>query len=112
MASTARENLPEEPYTMEIVMNYSTSASKLLSADIVLDLNKVDRETALRTWLQYHRIEVKDLASQLAVHPGTVTRIINGQRASRSLITRLISLGIPEQLLPEPGPGPGRPPGS
>lgn len=93
-------------------MNYSTSASKLLSADIVLDLNKVDRETALRTWLQYHRIEVKDLASQLAVHPGTVTRIINGQRASRSLITRLISLGIPEQLLPEPGPGPGRPPGS
>jgi transcriptional regulator with XRE-family HTH domain len=84
----------------------------MVKNDIVLDLNKVDRETALRTWLQYNRIEVKDLAGQLGVHPGTITRIINGQRASRTLIKRLISLGIPEQLLPEPGPGPGRPPGT
>jgi hypothetical protein len=90
----------------------ASSSSPMMTNDIVLDLNKVDRETALRTWLQYHRIEVKDLAGKLDVHPGTVTRIINGQRASRSLITRLIALGIPEQLLPEPGPGPGRPPGS
>jgi transcriptional regulator with XRE-family HTH domain len=79
---------------------------------IVLDLDNVDRETALRTWMQYHRIEVKDLADRLKVHPGTITRIINGQRASKGLIDRLIGLGIPRELLPEPGPGPGRPPGS
>lgn len=89
-----------------------SKSSPMVKNDIVLDLNKVDRETALRTWLQYNRIEVKDLAGQLGVHPGTITRIINGQRASRTLIKRLISLGIPEQLLPEPGPGPGRPPGT
>lgn len=97
---------------MSLAASKSSSPTTMLMTNIVLDLNKVDRETALRTWLQYHRIEVKDLAKQLNVHPGTVTRIINGQRASRSLINRLIALGIPKQLLPEPGPGPGRPPGS
>lgn len=75
---------------------------------IVLDLTKVNRETALRTWLAYHRIEKKRLAEQLGVHRGTVTRIINGQRSSRELVERLAALGIPRELLPEPGPGPDR----
>ncbi|WP_051261400.1 hypothetical protein [Desulfovibrio inopinatus] len=76
----------------------------------ILDLSKVDRETALRTWLVYHRIEIKNLATQLNVHSGTIIRVITGERPSRHLITQLISLGIPKHLLPEPGPGPGRPP--
>lgn len=97
---------------MNLAAKTTNLSSSMLTTNIVLDLNKVDRETALRTWLQYHRIEVKDLAKKLEVHPGTVTRIINGQRASRSLINRLVAIGIPKQLLPEPGPGPGRPPGS
>jgi len=71
---------------------------------IVLDLTKVNRETALRTWLAYHRIEKKWLAEQLGVHRGTVTRLINGQRSSRDLVERLTALGIPRELLPEPGP--------
>ncbi|MEW5772388.1 MAG: helix-turn-helix transcriptional regulator [Thermodesulfobacteriota bacterium] len=72
---------------------------------IVLDLSKVNRETALRTWLAYHRIRKKWLAEQLGVHRGTVTRIINGQRSSRELIERLVALGIPRDLLPEPAGG-------
>lgn len=74
---------------------------------IVLDLTKVSRETALKTWLAYHRIEKKRLAEQLGVHRGTVTRLINGQRTSRDLIERLAALGIPRELLPDPGPRPG-----
>ncbi len=69
---------------------------------ITLDLTKVSRETALRTWLAYHRIEKKWLAEQLGVHRGTVTKIINGQRSSRDLVDRLVALGIPRELLPEP----------
>ncbi len=70
---------------------------------IVLDLTQVNRETALKTWLAYHRIEKKRLAEQLGVHRGTVTRLINGQRTSRDLIERLAALGIPRELLPDPG---------
>jgi hypothetical protein len=69
---------------------------------IVLDLTKVNRETALRTWLAFHRIEKKWLAEKLGVHRGTVTKIINGQRSSRDLVDRLVALGIPRELLPEP----------
>ncbi len=75
-----------------------------------LDLSKVDRETALRTWLVYNRIDIKGLATQLGVHSGTIIRVITGERPSRHLIAQLIKLGIPAHLLPEPGPGPGRPP--
>jgi plasmid maintenance system antidote protein VapI len=71
---------------------------------ILLDLGKVDRETALRTWLAYHRIAAKDLAERLGVHRGAVTRIIKGQRASRDLIARLSGMGIPMELLPESRP--------
>lgn len=72
---------------------------------IVLDLAKVNRETALQTWLAYNRIEKKWLAEQLGVHRGTVTRIINGQRSSRDLVERLAALGIPRELLPKPAAG-------
>ena len=71
---------------------------------IILDLTKVPRETALKTWLAYHRIEKKRLAEELGVHRGTVTRIINGQRSSRDLVERLAALGIPRELLPDPSP--------
>lgn len=76
---------------------------------IVLDLNKVPRETALRTWLAYHQIEAKWLAERLGVHRGTVTRIIKGERSSRELIERLVALGIPRGLLPKSRSGLGRP---
>ncbi|MGE4297344.1 MAG: transcriptional regulator [Desulfovibrionaceae bacterium] len=82
----------------------------ILSMRKILDLSLVDRETALRTWLAYHRIEEKRLADELGVHKGIITRIIKGERAPRELIARLIQFGVPPQLLPEPGPGPGRPP--
>ena len=71
---------------------------------ILLDLTKVSRETALKTWLAYHRIEKKRLADELGVHRGTVTKLINGQRSSRDLVERLVTLGIPRELLPDPTP--------
>jgi transcriptional regulator with XRE-family HTH domain len=78
--------------------------------ELVLDLSQVERETALRTWLAYHGIGEKQLATQVGVSPSSITRIIKGERASRDLVERLVGVGIPASLLPEPGPGPGRPP--
>lgn len=79
---------------------------------VILNLSKVDRARALKTWLmyQYHGLEVKYLASRLNVHPGTVSRVINGERTSKTIIEGLVGLGIPRELLPEPGRSPGRPP--
>ncbi|EPR42772.1 helix-turn-helix domain protein [Desulfovibrio sp. X2] len=77
--------------------------------DLVLDLTKVDREKALRTWLTYHGICEKKLAEEVGVSPSAITRIIKGERASRNLVERLVAAGIPRSLLPTPGPGPGRP---
>lgn len=74
-----------------------------------LDFSKIDRTTALRTWLVYHEVELKELALQMGVHPGTISRIINGKRSPENLLRRLNAYGIPKELLPEPGPGPGRP---
>jgi len=76
----------------------------------LLDLGQVDRETALRTWLVYHKFDVKTLAVQFGVHRGAISRVITGERPSRSLIELLIKHGVPAALLPELGPGPGRPP--
>ncbi len=78
--------------------------------DLVLDLTKVDRETALRAWLAYNDIGEKQLALRIGVSPSAITRIITGERASRGLVSRLVEAGVPEALLPAPGPGPGRPP--
>lgn len=78
--------------------------------DMVLDLTKVNRETALRAWLAYHGIGEKQLALRIGVSPSAITRIIKGERASRRLIAKLTDEGIPVFLLPAPGPGPGRPP--
>jgi len=77
--------------------------------EMVLDLTKVDRETALRAWLAYHGIGERQLALRVGVSPSAITRVIKGDRASKGLLTRLSAAGIPLDLLPPPGPGPGRP---
>lgn len=69
---------------------------------IVLDLQKVDRATALKTWLAYHGVEAKTLADRLGVHRGTVSRLISGERSSAVLIESLVEMGIPRDLLPVP----------
>ncbi len=74
-----------------------------------LDLRKVDRVTALMTWLTYHKIERRTLATRLGVQPSAITRIIRGVRATQWIIEAMAKEGIPMELLPEPGPGPGRP---
>lgn len=77
--------------------------------EMVLDLTKVDRETALRAWLAYHEIGEKELALRIGASPSVITRIITGERSSKGVIERLVAAGIPAALLPPPGPGPGRP---
>lgn len=64
-----------------------------------LDLGKVDRKTALRTWLIYHGISEKEIAERLSVSPSTVTRLLSGERRSKDLIDKLASFGIPPALL-------------
>ncbi len=65
-----------------------------------LNLNDVDRVTALRTWLTYHKLGNIELARKLDVDPSFVTYIIQGKRVSRRVTDKMIEMGIPEDLLP------------
>jgi predicted transcriptional regulator len=66
---------------------------------VKLDLKLVDRETALKCWLTYHRISYSDLASEFDVDPSFISHIVKGQRKSRRIIDEMIRKGVPAGLL-------------
>ncbi|EPR42773.1 helix-turn-helix domain protein [Desulfovibrio sp. X2] len=76
-------------------------ASNNDSAELLLDLSKVGRKTALRTWLIYHGISEKTIARKLSVSASTVTRLLSGERRSQSMLKALVDMGIPRDLLDE-----------
>lgn len=68
------------------------------------------RQARLKAWLAYHGIGYKDLAESIGVHPSMITRLCSGERRTPERIRQLVELGIPPELLPEPGENPpGRP---
>lgn len=66
-----------------------------------LDLNAVDRERALAAWLEYNEVKRKDLAKELGITAGALTRIIQGKYSPPNRIKRLVELGVPADLLPD-----------
>ncbi|MGE4297343.1 MAG: transcriptional regulator [Desulfovibrionaceae bacterium] len=74
-----------------------------------LDLSLVDRETALKTWLTYHKLGTGQLAAAIGVNPAFITYLIQGKRRSRRVVEAMVRLGVPRSLLPDAGNGPGRP---
>ncbi len=68
--------------------------------NIHLDLSKVSRETALKTWLAYHRIGYRELAAKIGVDPSFISYIVQGKRRSKRVSDALQELGVPPQLLP------------
>ena len=68
--------------------------------NIHLDLSKVSRETALKTWLAYHRIGYRELAVRIGVDPSFISYIVQGKRRSRRVLDALKALGVPPELLP------------
>jgi transcriptional regulator with XRE-family HTH domain len=68
--------------------------------NILLDLSKVSRETALKTWLAYHRIGYRELAAKIGVDPSFISYIVQGKRRSKRVLDALQSLGVPPELLP------------
>jgi hypothetical protein len=77
---------------------------------IILDLSNIERERALNCWLAYQGIRRIDLARSIGVDASFITRIVQGKRPSQRLHKALIEYGLPEELLPKPNNGPGRPP--
>lgn len=71
------------------------------SGNLLLDLCKVDRRTALRTWLIYHGITEKQIAEKLNVSASTVTRLLAGERRNQEVLNRLSEIGIPPGLISE-----------
>ncbi len=68
--------------------------------NIQLDLSKVSRETALKTWLAYHRIGYRELAVKVGVDPSFISYIVQGKRRSKRVREALVNLGVPPELLP------------
>lgn len=77
---------------------------------IYLDLTKTERLRAVNAWLTYHGIGKTALAEKLGVDPSFITYVLQGKRRSRKIFKELVGLGIPKELLPPQGVGPGRPP--
>lgn len=76
----------------------------------IQDQNPLNRQAALRAWLAYHGVQLKELAHMIGVHPSMMTHIVKGSRSPAKRIEQLVALGIPRHLLPEPSRPPGRPP--
>lgn len=74
-----------------------------------LDLTKIERKRAIDAWLTYHGLGKAQIAQSLGVDPSFVTYVMQGKRKSRRVFDELVRMGIPEELLPDPGTGPGRP---
>jgi AraC-like DNA-binding protein len=66
---------------------------------LVLDLTRIPKEKALKTWLVYHGISGKQLAKRLGVSPSTVTRLLNGTQPIGRVREKLLRLGLPKELL-------------
>lgn len=68
-----------------------------------------------RAWLVLNRIQVVELAKVVGVSRSMISEIIAGNRANPEHIQKLIEVGIPAEMLPEPRPlckrGPKRRPG-
>lgn len=71
--------------------------------NIQLDLSKVSRETALKTWLAYHRIGYRELAVKVGVDPSFISYMVQGKRRSKRVREALVNLGVPPDLLPSDG---------
>lgn len=76
---------------------------------LVLDLSLIDRERAIGAWLAFHGITKADLAREIGVDPSFITYVVQGKRKSRRIHAKLLEIGVPKELLPDPGNGPGRP---
>lgn len=66
------------------------------------------RQDRCRAWLIERRIVFKDLAEHAGMSKTTLSNIIAGRRATPDHIRKLIALGVPSDLLPEPR-EPGKP---
>ena len=70
------------------------------------------RQDRCRAWLVERRIVFKELAAFAGMSKTTLSNIIAGRRATPAHIQKLIALGVPAELLPEPRvpgkPGPKR----
>ena len=60
------------------------------------------RQDRCRAWLVERRIVFGDLALDAGMSRSTLSRIISGDRATPEHIERLVALGVPADLLPEP----------
>lgn len=71
-----------------------------------------DRRQRLKAWMAEHGVRQKTLAEALGIHVSYIGKIVSGEYRPAYQVARLIELGIPRQLLPEPyagkpGPRPG-----
>ncbi len=71
------------------------------TSSLILDLGKVDQGTAIRTWMAYHNVKLKDLAGRIGVSASTISRILAGKRRPAKLTDSLVSMGFPPELLQE-----------
>ena len=84
-----------------------TNSELQLTANLIF--TNVSRQDKLKIWLDLSGISYAKLAEMLVVEPSVARRLCKGDSVSPYRWSQLLSVGIPEELLPEskfipPGP--------
>ncbi|MCF8104338.1 MAG: helix-turn-helix transcriptional regulator [Desulfohalobiaceae bacterium] len=69
---------------------------------LYINSKKFSRQARLNAWLSLHGIAKNELARKTGFSPSYISFLLNGKRRHPDALQKLIDLGIPEELLPEP----------
>lgn len=76
--------------------------NEIVKISELLHPQKPNRQARLKAWMVTYGLEARALAQAAGVSPQMMSMIIGGRRAPRERIERLVSAGVPRDLLPEP----------
>ncbi|WP_144082405.1 helix-turn-helix domain-containing protein [Desulfocurvibacter africanus] len=62
----------------------------------------IERDLRIEHWLRSNGVDRKQLAARVGCHRSYITRIFKGERAPASIIGKLVEIGVPADLLPNP----------
>jgi transcriptional regulator with XRE-family HTH domain len=74
-----------------------------MSFRLRLNQNTPSRQDKCKAWLVERGITLTQLAREMGVSSMMISHIIAGRKAPKARIEQLKKLGIPAELLPEPG---------
>ncbi|WP_156904576.1 hypothetical protein [Desulfovibrio aminophilus] len=67
-----------------------------------INRKKPTRQQLFRAWMLQNGLDLSDLAGQLGVTKQRLSALMGQKQACKRIRERLLQIGIPEELIPEP----------